>query len=805
MAQPKWRLSDRGPFCRAIGSQWRALLIAVFCVIGIGYYQSKLEPHYPIGEWLAWPMLSLLGYALALQLAFVSAGYLLVDRTFHFERLPPLERLVFAHLLGLIAFVLGMYVAGAFGWYGPTFAVVWPSLLLAAGAPHWWTQRWSFRRSSAFGGWRWYHLALSGAGVAAALLLYLQSCTPDAINYDASWYHLPIAQDYAREGRIVPFPSDYNRAFPHLASIVFTWGFLVPGLATPLKWMLALHLEFMMVVWKMIGIGAAAAWMLRRRHLPSGWVGFFLFPGIFVYDQSVGGSSDHFLGYFAIPVLLAAVRSMKRLDFRWLALLGIALGGALLTKYQAVYLWGAAGALLAGRWIQLASAPIRGRFLSRLARLAPRVTIPAREGPDWRRLLWAPAVVVAVALFIASPHLIKNVIFYHNPLYPLAMGYFPGSTPTHEHSAFYFQEMYANRPYLPKGEGIARITNALQLLFTFSFEPHYSQTKGVPVVGSLFTLLTPLLFLVRRPGRLWLGALAAWVGIFVWANTYLSDRYLQGLITIPAAVTVALLVRGWQQGLVSRVALGALVAFQLIWSSDALFYSGQSRIRSAISLFSSGYAGTRDLERRLPDRRNLRRITEATAEESVLLVRNYRTTLGIDRTVYSDIQAWQSFIFYEPVKSPRALYELYAGKGVTHLLYPKGKRPPETLQAAVLFCDLAENWAGPAQYFGDLVLRPMPTKVPPAMPLYRVLVEGVPEYSSGLFDVDELAVYSRMPKSLRRTPKARSHLRDSNRAQLIAGANAVVVGPRGTITQRDLSARFHLAERFREYAVYVQR
>ncbi len=788
---------------RLVAANWRGAFVALSCAAGVVIYAVVVGEHYPGEEWLAWPLLSIWGWVLLLQAACLSTGYALLRTAFRLEG-PLLQTWLLGHLLGLMVFVLGMYAAGALGWFGTAFAVVWPTLMLATGAPWWWRRVLTEPWWSAPLRVRWYHVAFWAFGAAALGLLYLQSCTPDAINYDASWYHLPIAQDYAREGGIVRFPSDYNRAFPHLTSLVFTWGFLVPTGLPQLQWMTALHLEFFVVLWKLVGVAAVAAWLLRRSHVTAAWVGFFLFPGIFVYDQNIGGSADHFLGYFAAPALLTAGQAWKRFDWRWLTLLGIVLGGALLTKYQAIYLWGGAGAILALRWLHFALGPA----ILRVAAKAPqsrRLSAGRGRPVPWKRLVWAPVLVVGVALIIAAPHLVKNVLFHGNPMYPFAMKWFPASTPIHEHSALYFQEMYANRPYLPKGEGLARVWNALVLVFTYSFDPHYSHTRGVPVVGSLFTLLTPLLFVVRRPGRLWLGALAGWVGLFAWANTYTSDRYLQGLMTIPIAVTVALLVRGWQLGPVSRLGLSALVGFQVLWGADAFVYSGESRIRSALSLFSSGYDGRRTPERRFDYRSEHRAITEAVPEDAVLLVRNYRTTLGIDRTVYSDIQAWQSFIFYEPLRSPRDLYEMYRSKGITHLLYPQGQRPPETLQAAVLFTDLATNHSGAPKRFGSLVLREMAPDPPPSTPSYRVLVDGMPGVIDGLYQPTDLVVYSRMPAELRRRPEPEARLRGNDLQDLIRRANAVIVGRHASSSTRATLTGFRLAERFPHYSIYTRR
>ena len=50
-------------------------------------------------------------------------------------------------------------------------------------------------------------------------LLYLGSFSPDAVGYDAAWYHLVIAQDYAREGRIVSYMGDWAKNLPQLGQL----------------------------------------------------------------------------------------------------------------------------------------------------------------------------------------------------------------------------------------------------------------------------------------------------------------------------------------------------------------------------------------------------------------------------------------------------------------------------------------------------------------------------------------------------------------------------------------------------------
>src|SRR5204862_2711082 len=181
-----------------------------------------------------------------------------------------LEKLAIGYPVGVVVFVLGIYVAGFLHLLRPALAVLLPGILLAYGAPPIWR------------GWRAVHapgaspvrIKLSGLPLATTVVgllllgvVYLGAMSPDAITYDASWNHLVIAQDYAREGRIVPFPGDWNKDLPHLGSVLNTWSFLVPGFGQPaLHWMMALHTEYCVFVFTLVGIAAPARWLAARQQ-----------------------------------------------------------------------------------------------------------------------------------------------------------------------------------------------------------------------------------------------------------------------------------------------------------------------------------------------------------------------------------------------------------------------------------------------------------------------------------------------------------------------------------------------------------
>ncbi len=760
---------------RVVGASWRSVLAGLLCLAGVAVYAAVVDEKTPLESWLSLRLGLVFGYVALFELACVSTGWVVVARALGIRKAPLVEAVLMSKIVGLSIFGSLYYVAGALGLFRGWFALVMASIMALVGLPDLVGRIRMERRvrrhaRPARPVAHWIGVLATCFGGMGLLLLYLQSMTPDAINFDASWYHLPIAEDYAREGRLVPFYGDYNRAFPHLMSVVFTWGFVLPGLSKPLAWMMATHLELAMVVWKCVGVAAAARWMLGGRRLTGSWAVFFLFPGIFVYDQNPGGSADHFLGAFAVPAFLAAVRAMPRLDKRYLALLGVVLGGALLTKTQSIYLVGATGALLGGRALQLTARALIRRFR------------PVDDGafvPTWKQLLAAVAIVAGLAAAISAPHFVKNFVYYKNPLYPFAMRWFE-SFPEHARSADIFRELYPNLPHKPKGVGLERHLNALKLFFTFALDPHYSFTKGVPVTGALFSLLLAPAVLLRRAGRIWLGVAASFVAILIWAETYTGDRYLQGLLPIPIATTAALIVRLWSVGYAARVGVTALVLFQVVYGGDAPFYSGDKRIQASIRLINSSYEGRRTDEARFGGfRREHLAIARHLPRGASVYARNYRTTLGVDRAWTPDNQSWQSWVFYEPMKSPGELWDALRERGFTHLARVRNKRPSETLQGTLLLAELIRQ-SKDCRGFGAVEICGMPEQRPELESPYLVAVREVSGYPDGLYELGQLIRYDRDTKGTFNAPSVPLEplKRGGSFEELAARAQAVVVGPK---------------------------
>jgi hypothetical protein len=724
---------------------------------GTAIFARVMGVVYPLRDWLAWPMMALWGWVLLMNLACLSFGHWVLARVFKVGRLPALEAAVFSMVVGTVGFVLAMYIAGALAWYVPSFAVALPLGFLAVGGragAHLLGRCWQEVKSSRYTAWS---LAVGGFGVLCVGLLYLGLLTPDAVNYDASWYHLRIAQDYARWGKIAPF-WDYNAIVPHLASILYTWGYLVPGLVEAQRWMMALHLEFSLFLWTLVGVSAAIRRLVGDASLTSGWVAFFLFPIIFVYDHNLGAAADHVTAFFSVPIALATLLILRGFSRGRCALLAVALAGVSLTKYQAVYLIAPVVVIVSVAW------------LSSWLRVGKGYS-PATARALRRQLWWAPAILVGLGTLLISPHFIKNQVFYHNPVYPFLQDVI-ASTPTEPNAHLYVQSIFTDAGWVPKGTFWMKCSNAVKLFFTFSFVPHYSFTNNVPAFGSLFTLLLPGLLLVPGRRAIALVAFIASSALFAWGMTYNVDRNLQTFMPIMVVITGALLVKLWRLGWLARVGLLPLVGLQLLWGADAPFYSAHDRLRAAIDLARGGFEGHAK-SRFEGFRSSYVAIGQALPPDAKVLFHASHNSLGINRDIFLDMAGFQARVTYYQARTPLELYDHFRSLGITHLLEGQGIWE-STRQESVLYNLLMNRYAKQLGRFGGYRLAMMPTEPPPAEAPYRVLCLKLKGYADGLYPIEKLNRVERVPAELLEYSPPERAL-NGNLPELLHEADAVLM------------------------------
>lgn len=763
---------------------FRSVAVAVVCLFSLCLYIVLVGKQYPIQEWLFWELAILWAWCVVLNVACLGFGHMILYRWLKVRDRSFPETMITSVAVGLVAFVMAMFLAGALALYRTWFAIALPCGMIVAGRRSllYLVRHIRADRTAKTTAAPWSDLMVKSVivgGVICVGLVYLQCMTPISLNYDSRWYHLTIAQDYAREGRLVPFPADYNKAFPHLASIVHTWGFLLPGLDEPLRWMLALHVEFCLFLWALAGVGAVVAWLVERGWVKGAWAAFFLFPVIFDYDSNLGGGADHFVGFFAAPVFLAVVRAARDLSVRHCALVGVLTAGAMLSKYQAVYFVPPIAILLVWRWLCLSLSTARSAEMRvRLAQL-------------WRAGLWrGPLTLLGVGALLTAPHFLKNWIFYRNPLYPFMTEIFAGSRPRQPDSPTLITYLLTGDSTIPRGPFFRIITNAVKLAFTFSFREHSA------LVGSLFILLLPTLPFLRGRRRLWIGIVFSLIALITWAFTYPVTRYLQCIFPIIAGVTIAMIIRAWELGTFARLGLVALVGFQIALGGDVPYCSGKERMDDALKLIRSGREGrfkTRfdhylraqlAVDRRLPS-------------DAVVLFHNTRLSLGVNRTVLQDLPGFQGLIDYRSVKTPRELCQLYRSYGITHIIRDRGTGPTLSKQEEVLFTAFLARYAPDKFTAWEYEVIALPGELPPQEPPYRALLLGLGNYADGVYPVDALGIYEPLPERFKEWPIPAQSVAPGSAGlpEVIDHVNAVVVA---SATAPSLGLQTALRENFME-------
>jgi hypothetical protein len=625
-------------------------------------------------------------------------------------------------------------------------------------------------------------------------MIYLGLLSPSNINYDANWYHLSLAQDYARWGAIRPAFNTYNNCVPHLATILYTWGYLLPGLSRAERWMCAQHIEFCLFLWTLVAVVAAVQRMVENWSLKASWVAFFLFPSIFVYDSNLGTAADHVLAFFSVPAVIATLHVCRNFSKGSCALLAITLAGAALTKYQGFYIVASVAVVVAVVWLAAWVRVLAAKF---------------SRGIRWSRaeLWWAPLVICTLGVLLTLPHFLKNYIFYGNPVYPFLLDVFTKSHPTMPDARLAAERVFTLQEFVPQGTLSTKLWHAIKIFFTFSFVPHYASNKGIPYFGSLFTLLLPCLILVPARRAIVIGTAVAAGCILLWGMTFNVDRNLQTFMPIMVCVAAALIVKVWHLGWFARVGLIPLVATQVISTADLPFYAAYSRIASSMDLARSGYEG--HAKTRFDDFfKSHVAINQALPPSATLLIHDEHLNLGIDRDILSDIEGMQGLVSFRHLHTPREVYDYFQSLGITHILDEPDKVSNQSRQLQVLYYTFIERYAAVMPTPGDgYRLMNMPAKPPPVEAPYRVLCMKVDTYADGLYPVDTLYKYSPIPLYLQAYATPARPLVGANAMELLHDASAALLSESADTSAiaGELSGSFERVKKLGNIILYVRR
>jgi len=487
-------------------------------------YSAKVLAALAIASWIVWIA--------------IKCGERLLEKLVSAPELSPIEKRVFSAGLGFASISLVTFLLGVLRlWYVSVFwfLLVVASLAFLPRKP--WQIKWTHSVPPITPVKEWWERAAAILLVAAGLILLIGDLSPE-IFYDSLHYHLAVPNLYLVNHRIYNEP---NFAYASFVMVVqLFWGFaLTVGNEITVKLLhgsMTLLLFFSFVAFE-------------RRYLAqnAGLLGTLIFVSMPLVGLNaaaagidVASSAVQFLAVFALSRALAGHHGELE-THQWLRLAGLFTGVAATSKYTSLLTIPVACIVIA--W--------RGR----------------RERRQWRSILRRLVVLVAYATLFMSPFYMKNVVFHHNPIYPIA-GTILGEPRVEDHSWSNIARETAP-PQLLKAD-------SLQELLVRFFKDPWSITMngrdGVQnFVGPLLLGLLPLVLVVRPPGVA-CGVLARYsLGLWV---AWLLATTAQVRFGLPLLAIISLLlahsVLSFRRPVVVRQALLVLCIFSAAWN---LYYT----------------------------------------------------------------------------------------------------------------------------------------------------------------------------------------------------------------------------------------
>ncbi|MCA9619012.1 MAG: glycosyltransferase family 39 protein [Myxococcales bacterium] len=739
---------------------------------------AQVHEHYPVQKWLFWRYLEAWSWTLVFGLAALSLGGLI--GRWLIPHLPLRERLIHETALGVVAFFLLFFAGGVLDLLGPWFSVSLAFGSIALGArPLWRRGRRAFHHLRALRDRPrpprpWWHGVAVVYGVVSLAFIYYTILSPQNAAFDARFYHLAIAEKYAVEGGIHPTPEAWwPAALPHLASVLYTWCFTLPRLDVFSKIVASAHVEALLFLVTLGSIGVLVRRLVPGSKAPVAWVALFLFPSIYLYDSALTIAADHVTALFAIPIYLVMLRCLRRGGWRLGAVLGILGAGAILTKYQAIY-------LLAPPAVALTAMALY-KTLRRLLRRPGRGASASA--------IWSTIGAGAVAGLVTTiPHWLKNWVFYGNPVFPNLMRIFPPTGyPEGTQHVYEVWKRWQTRGWSPhSGSAWGNIQEGAKTLFTFSFVNHdWSPFHGAyPVFGFLFTLFLFLLPFLRHTRRVWALVIATHLGLWVWFFSLHQDRYLQILVPWMAASVAATVVLVWREPLPLKIGVSGLLALQVIWGGDVHSIAAHMMTRQApaittTELLAAGQQKRYEARLKIGGQLFELGVLPALPADAQILLHEEQQRMGTFHRVVSDIAGWQLRLRYEQEPSARSLHATLTGMGLTHIFaIPHSSRQFDSLGADLRFLDFVLHDTRFVDAIGGFALLEIlepPAEVESTTVAY-LGCSGI--YEPGLHELRDLNVRNGQSERMKRRPRpAKEPLgEDVDVEAMLERAQFIVVG-----------------------------
>jgi len=539
-----------------------------------------------------------------------------------------------------VTFLVG--VAGLYNSTGQALVIAVIALSAIPGA----LAAWDLAKGVTKGGRAgWWNIAFMLLLAVVSVFLLAKALMP-AVFYDAVTYHLGVPNYYLQEGGIGYIPWDSYSNFPFMAEMVYTLGMLVSGLKLAQLTSVAMFVALALLVYE-----------FTRSHVPDvppALPAIFLLSTPAFLEVSVLYTNDLHLAYYSLMVVFCYFMLEKSGGRGWLALMGVFTGICISTKYIALV------------------------SISVPAFMAVCYTAYRERGQGTRHALKTVASFMLPAVVVASPWLVKNLIFTGNPFYPAFYNLFGGEDMT---ANLYAVHTMKHPTWMEGLKGIVVnpwkmfLSQPVQVTAEYGFASY---------MGPAILLFTPVLVLVRGIDHV-IRKLCIYVVMlyFLWCMAFPLTRFLYPAISALFIVLSYALVRlagkvsnGGKgviaAGVVFSMVFGICLGFFLVdkWTdaygfehatdSDAQYLDRRMHEGGSVMLHSAPVYGY---------------INENTDKGARVLIIGDAQHLYIKRRhMYSYLSANEPIgIFSKMAGDNRAVYDYIVSQGITHIIYNPGE------------------------------------------------------------------------------------------------------------------------------------
>jgi hypothetical protein len=359
---------------------------------------------------------------------------------------------------------------------------------------------------------------------------------------------------------------------------------------------------------------------------------------------------------------------------------------------------------------------------------------------NWRL---GPIVAAGTTLVLAAPWWLRNWVWYHDPIYPMAQRFF-GGTPWSEDAPYLLQRLATPTAFTVGGmplrarEGtldgtLTAIADYWRELYTWG-----DFTGGQPVFGFVFLVSLIALPFVRRAKLLWLAALLAHLGLVVWFNMKHEMRYLSILVPVMSAFVAAIAATVWAQGRTPlRLLLVGAVVAQLQIYGDLPFRrtsrtnGRRSPVEAGVDALARPNANASVVDLWAP-------VNSMLPPDAVVLLHGIEPGLGLERQSVTDIPGLQFGLDFGRLGSVPALWRKLREVGVTHVLWPIETEQLDSLTGESLYRALTTRLVG-TKTIGPWLIGELPPEAPPDAGNGLLYVGCSGLYKTGLYTLADLA------------------------------------------------------------------